>query len=568
MFFDDLARHGPRCAFATADGVSISYSDLSRNVQSFAAALGPERQLVFLEIDNTIAALTAYLGCLAGGHPVHPVAPGQDAKLEALVARYRPNRLVSFPHGACKVTRFDETPHALHPDLRLLLSTSGSTGSPKFVKLSGRNIQSNAESICAYLRLDATERAITTLKPSYSYGLSVLHAHLQCGGSLLLTDLSVSQPDFWTLFEQAGATSFAGVPYTFEVIEQTGFALSSLSRLRYATQAGGRLDPARVSRLARQSQAQGWRFYVMYGQTEAAPRIAYLDPQLAADHPQSIGTAIPGGRIALLDADGHDIDQAGVPGELAYAGPNVMMGYAESSQALASDETPAILRTGDLAVRDANGLFSIVGRLGRFVKPFGLRINLDDVERAAGALVPGAVATGNDDRIIVAIPAGASAKATAMARTLAATFGLPAYVVHVIVRDPLPRLESGKVDYRRLLDENVTGDAPAAAAGSAGPKSFLRIVTSRAFYRTALDEALDILGLRQQSWGSVQQIYETFLGQAAADTARTFSQLTGDSLSYVQISLALEEYLGALPPGWEHLSQDDLEALREQPATF
>lgn len=567
-FFEELDRFGSRSAFVTAEGEAISYAGLAKAVAAFAGDLGSARQLIFLEIDNTIEALTAYLGCLAGGHAVYPHAPGNAAKVDPLIARYAPNLVVTFPDRTAEIRRHDDRPAVLHPDLSLLLSTSGSTGSPKFVKLSRRNIQSNAEAIATYLQLDPDERAITTLKPNYSYGLSVLHSHLECGGSLLLTDRSVIDPAFWTLFEEGGATSFAGVPYTFEVLEQSGFALGGLSRLRYVTQAGGRLDAARVASLSRQSKAEGWRFYVMYGQTEAAPRIAYLPPELAESHPGAIGVPVPGGRILLLDEAGEEIDADGVSGELAYAGPNVMMGYAEGREALAADETPSMLRTGDVAVRDHSGVFSIVGRLGRFVKPFGLRVNLDDVEREANAAAPGSAVTGNDSQIIVAVPPSARGQTLALARDLAMTYGLPPYMFGVHVFDPLPRLANGKIDYRRILEESAT---PPSASGEVA-RSWLgrtaRIATSPLFFRTMFDEALDILGLRRQSWQSVQEIFVTFLGRGATDTAQSFTQLTGDSLSYVQVSLALEDYLGMLPTGWEHLSQDDLEALREQPATF
>lgn len=563
-FYGSLQRYADRTALIASGGRSVSYAMLDRGARSFGRMIGEDRRLVFLEVENSIAALTAYVGCLIAGHVVYPFARGSGSKTDRLVELYQPNAVVTFDGDEAVVTRPSDRPVALHDDLRLLLSTSGSTGSPKFVKLSARNIQSNAGAIAEYLELDESERAITSLKPSYSYGLSVVHSHLECGGSLLLTDDSVTDAGFWSAFRDHEATSFAGVPYTFELIMKSGLDLGGLPLLRYVTQAGGRLPPEHVERFARQSAAQGWRFYVMYGQTEAAPRIAYLPPDAAAERPAAVGIPVPGGRIDLLDEDGSVIVATETPGVLVYSGPNVMMGYAETRDSLANDETPSCLRTGDIAVRHSDGLISIVGRESRFVKPFGVRVNLEEVERDVAVIAPGAVATGNDDLIVVALPPGASDQQAGLARTLGARYGLPEHIFVIAVVDVLPRLDNGKLDYRRLLAEY--GIATVAGAAAA-PIGFWRTIVSPAFYRVVIEEAADILGLKSRSWGSVRDLYLTFLGAQAADGG-SFIECGGDSMSYVQLSLALEEYVGSLPEAWAHLSQSELEAIRDQPAAF
>ncbi|EZP69671.1 hypothetical protein BV96_03969 [Sphingomonas paucimobilis] len=562
-FYSDLAKYGSAPALLTPGGLVLNYAELASEAADFSDRLGSQRQLVFLELENTVSAVAAYLGCLMGGHAIYPFGAGDESKIERLLRTYRPNAVVRLEDHHMSIHRISEEAADLHPDLRLLLSTSGSTGSPKLVKLSHRNLQSNAEAIAEYLMLGSDERAITSLKPSYSYGLSVIHSHLFCGGSLLLTTDSVTERSFWPSFRDARCTSFAGVPYTFELLLKSGVDLSGFPDLRYATQAGGKLAAAQVERLARQSAKEGWRFYVMYGQTEAAPRIAYLPPDMAAEYPEAIGVPVPGGAMSLLDDGGQPLIQDGVAGELTYSGPNVMMGYADSREALAGDETPPFLLTGDIAIRHANGLFSIVGRKSRFVKPFGVRVNLEEVERDAAQIAPNAVATGDDDHILVAVPAAAQAQALGLARALASRYGLPEHIFIVCTVDPLPRLSNGKVDYRSLIAAHGLGSKAEVPVR----RGFWDIVTSPSFYRSIAVEAAEIMGLRAQSWNSVAQIFDAFLGQAA-EGGGSFADSNGDSMSYISVSLALEDYLGQLPAQWEHMSPEELEVLREQPAAF
>lgn len=234
-------------------------------------------------------------GALAAGHPVLLV-PGEDhARWESLVSVYDPDVVVREVGGQWVFQqRREGSAHALHPDLALLFSTSGSTGSPKLVRLSVENVQANAEAIADYLGIGGTDRAATTLPMHYCYGLSVINSHLLRGAGLIVTDLSVTDDCFWDLFRVNHGTTFAGVPHTFDLLDRAGFADLTLPELRYITQAGGRLRPDRVRRYAELGRRAGWELVVMYGQTEATARMAYLPPQLAAQHPEAIGCAHPG----------------------------------------------------------------------------------------------------------------------------------------------------------------------------------------------------------------------------------------------------------------------------------
>jgi hypothetical protein len=305
---------------------------------------------------------------------------------------------------------------------------------------------------------------------------------------------------------------------------------------------------------------QGWRFFVMYGQTEAGPRMAYLPPEHAVAHPHCIGVPVPGGRIELLDDRGNVLTDPDGLGQLAYSGPNVMMGYAEKAGDLATDNTPARLLTGDIGGRNTAGLFYVAGRTARFVKPFGLRVNLDDLESGLQADLPGARCAGDDQRIVVAVQSeSVSASESAVAK-LARSLNLPDFVFHVVAFAEIPTLTGGKIDYGRIVAEAKGADEqPTRRIGAAAACS---LVFSRRFARQYVIEFADALGLRARQWRGVAHIYQTMLRTPKVQESDTFNSLAGDSLSYVQVNAALTDFLGALPADWPGLTVRELEVAR------
>jgi acyl-CoA synthetase (AMP-forming)/AMP-acid ligase II len=564
-FARSLNTHHDNPALLTRAGV-VTYRQLAGMAAEVAERLGETRRLVFLESANTPEVVATYLGCLIGGHPVHLFGAQDQAKVARLVDIYRPNRVFASKGGVPTLESSHDLSIDLHPALRVLLATSGSTGSPKLVKLSEQNINSNASSIAQYLDLNDTERALTSLKFNYSYGMSIVNSHIASGGALVLTEHSVVDSEFWELYHRAEATSFAGVPYTFETLKKMGEQVFRSPHLRYVTQAGGRLSPDLVRHYAAMGEASGWRFYVMYGQTEASPRISYLPPEHASRYPDCIGIAIPGGQILLLDEKGSQIESADSPGELAYVGPNVMMGYAEGVADLSTDQTPPMLKTGDVACRNSAGLFYITGRSSRFVKPFGIRVNLDDVEAQVRKWAPDAACAGTDEKIIVALvepeqPMDAESRIA----TLSALYGLPAFVFQILALEQIPRLPSGKPDYRTIVAQSGVREAgaPGATKGRRGKlRNTLSIVFSTDFVRQMNTECQRLLGVGSHTWHSVADIFTTVIADRSVSSEDTFTELAGDSLSYVQASLALEEYLGNLPVHWERMTVFELEQLR------
>jgi acyl-coenzyme A synthetase/AMP-(fatty) acid ligase/peptidoglycan/LPS O-acetylase OafA/YrhL len=524
-FWETLERRGATIAIDPADGAPISYARLAEMADAFASRLPAARQLVALEARNEASAIVAYLACLRHGHPVI-ILSAESIADGRIVGENEPNWLYTKDNGAWRLSRAtDRTDTPFADELSVLLSTSGTTGAPKLVKLSYGNIASNAAAIAEYLELTGADCAITTLDFCYSYGMSVVNSYLSVGARILLTDEPVVSKRFWSLFESKRATSLALVPSHFDLLDRIDFAGMDLPTLRYVTQAGGKLHADKVKRYAHIAQSSGWSLYVMYGQTEASPRISYVPPRDLPANLESIGRPVPGGEIVLLDDAGGEIAGAGKPGELVYKGPNVMLGYAESRTDLAKPRDTFALRTGDIAQRQDNGYFRIVGRLNRFIKLYGLRINLDEVEsqlRHAGHAVH---CTGNDQALALFFVDDldqAAIKAFVQDR-----YNIQASHVFLKRLDEIPLLASGKVNYRAL-----------AAQITAAPPDRAAKLSVREMFVDAL--------------GDKVQLRET----------DSFTSVGGDSLSYLNISLRLEEALGYLPEDWERRSIQELERLR------
>lgn len=442
-FAAKLAGFGGRPAIRTKNQ-SVSYGELARRVEDMARTFGPARRLIALEAENSLPSLVAYLAALSSGNPLLILRPGGGTAAETLVAAYDPDVVVRAAQGEAVLdVRRDETRHELHPELALLLSTSVSTGSPKLVRLSAESVQANASAMAEYLHLRPSDTAATTLPLSYCYGMSVVNSHLLVGASLALTDLSVVDPCFWELAHAENVTSFAAVPYTFDLLERVGFEHMDLPSLRYITQAGGRLDPDRVRYFAELGRRQGWDLFVTYGATEATARMAYLPPDLAAGHPQAIGVPVPGGSFRLDPVAGLGAS------EFVYSGPNVMLGYAERTEDLALGRVITELHTGDLATRGPNGLYEIVGRRSRFVKILGLRVDLGQVEKLLAGLGLTAAAAGYDHSVVAAVEGDHDLRL--IAKTLAQDLGLPRAAVELYPVKDIPRLGNGKPDYPAVL---------------------------------------------------------------------------------------------------------------------
>ncbi len=457
-------RHPADVAVEDEYGQRLTYGEL-RHEGRILCQQADGRCLIFCLCKNVLGSFVGYVSFLNGGLVPAMLPADMDAELfRTLYEAYRPKYIWApesfvLEDGCCRYERFGyrltQTPFwnetRLSPQLALLLTTSGSTGSPRLVRQSYANIRSNTDSIVQYLGLHADERPVTTLPMHYTYGLSILNTHLDVGATILLTDKSVTQKDFWAFFRDRNATSFGGVPYTYEMLDRMRFTRMNLPSLRTMTQAGGKLLPDLHRKYVEWCLKTGRKFIVMYGQCEATARMAYLPWETGLSKIGAMGVPIPGGSFELIDADGNVVDTPHTVGELRYRGENVTLGYAETAADLAKgDERGGVLDTGDMAVVDEDGYYTVVGRKKRFLKLFGNRVNLDEVERMLKARFPQAdcACGGSDDHLTVY--ATDEAVLSDMRAYLAAKTGLSPSGFYGQAVAAIPRNEAGKTLYKEL----------------------------------------------------------------------------------------------------------------------
>lgn len=469
-FFDEFPKFNGKTAAVQSDGQKVTYSELSAFADEIGAVI-PARSLVFSLCENSIGSMGGYLSFLK--NRIVPLM--LDAKIDGslfanLIDIYKP-AYIWAPDGkrddigdfkpifakygyTLYKTDFDIS-YPLNDELALLLTTSGSTGSPKLVRQSYTNIASNANAICDYLNITESEKAITTLPMNYTYGLSIVNSHTNVGATMLLTDASIVSKDFWSFFKEEGATSFAGVPYTYEMLKRIRFFKMQLDSLTYFTQAGGKLSPELHKEFAEYALANGKKFVVMYGQTEATARMGYLPAEKSLEKFGSMGIAIPGGKLSIIDVNGNEITEPRVTGELVYEGDNVTLGYAECGEDLIKeDERHGRLETGDMAQLDEDGYFYVVGRKKRFLKLFGNRINLDSIDGMVKTAYPDTdvASTGTDNLMTIFVTDDNILDEVRNLISEKTHINLSAINVRYI--DEIPRNEAGKLLYTKLNELN------------------------------------------------------------------------------------------------------------------
>lgn len=430
MFFDAETYYS-RLAIIADDGTRMTYGELYDCVRTKARSL-QRGILQFCLCRNDIDSIVFYLACLEANAPVVLLdAQKDEATIEYLRAIYQPGITLC------------------HPDLAVCLTTSGSTGSPKLVRLTKQNLMSNAEAIAEYLHIDENERPITMLPMYYSYGLSIINSHLIKGATILLTDKTYAQREFWNFLRENEATSMAGVPYTWEMLRRLRFFRMDLPSVKTLTQAGGKLNVDITREYIENAAQTGRKFIVMYGQTEATARMSYLPWNKALDKCGSVGIAVPGGRFELVDNQGNVIQEPNVEGELIYYGDNVSLGYAEcAADLLKGDENLGRLATGDIAYRDQDGFYYITGRLKRFVKIWGNRCNLDQLEQIVKTITISCACVGVDDCVtIFTTQDGVEQEIKSL---LTAKTGLNTRAFQVKKIDKIPTTVSGKLDYSAM----------------------------------------------------------------------------------------------------------------------
>ena len=462
----DYQKYSTNIAIQTPSGEKWSYTTLYENVCNLSRFIKNGSLLVVL-CDNTIGSLVGYLSVFEAKSTVLLLNRNLlNESINNILSIYKPdyiwlpesqeidgqslNHPLYLAHNY-KLLQINPCQQKLPSELRVLLSTSGSTGTPKLVRQSERNLRSNADSIVEYLKISDGERPITSLPMHYSYGLSVINSHLLVGATLLLTNYSYVQREFWTFAAEAKATSFSGVPYTYEILKKIKFWNFDLPYLHTLTQAGGKLKVELIREYTEEACTHNKNFIVMYGQTEATARISYVPTEYSLNKAGSIGVAIPNGRLEVIDTDG-SVLPAGQVGELIYYGDNVCWGYAESKEdLLLPDMNKGRLETGDIAYMDEDGFFYIVGRKKRFLKIFGNRIGLDYTEGwLQNKYGTEFICSGTDDLLCV-YTTTADINIQECRQALASMLNLHPSAISVKIIHSIPRSDTGKILYH-LLD--------------------------------------------------------------------------------------------------------------------
>jgi long-chain acyl-CoA synthetase len=412
-FSSFLLSHRNNIAIVTDNGMKMTYEEI-HNFSSSIFKIINQRCLVFCLCKNEVGSLNGYISFITNRIVPLMLDASMDRQLlEQFIKTYQPqyiwlpsDMLPEFPAEEVLYSALNysllklnvKCISTLDENLALLLTTSGSTGSPKLVRLSYENLFTNAKSIVEYLSINEFERPITALPMNYSFGLSIINSHLMKGATILLTGKSLMEKEFWSFLKDENATSLSGVPYTFEILKKLRFFRMDLPAIKTLTQAGGKLNVDLNKEIVDFCDKNNKRFFVMYGQTEATARMSYLPPQFSIDKIGSVGIAIPDGEFSLIDELGEVIEENNVIGELVYKGKNVSLGYAESRMDLQKgDENKGVLFTGDIAKRDEDDYYYIVGRKKRFIKLFGNRLNLDETEQLLKSIITDCACVGEDD---------------------------------------------------------------------------------------------------------------------------------------------------------------------------
>ena len=396
IFLKNLKKFKNRKALVLESGEILTYNQLDREAKLISKKLPLKKKLIFLLGENNIETIIGYIAFIQQGFSIVIL----DFKinkifLKDLIKLYNPSFIFCSRDNQKKLKNFkillkfktfvvtqnlSEKEYKINKDLMLLMSTSGTTGSPKLVRQSYENIVSNTKSISKYLRIDKGDVTITSLPFSYVYGLSVINSHLYSGSTIVLTNRSIIEKEFWNMVKKFQVNNFSGVPYSYSIIERIG-KKNLLNKIRYSTQAGGKMNHELINKIINIYKIKKIKFIQMYGSAEATSRMSYLNWRDAKKKLGSIGKPIPGGKFTLKDSKGITIKKNNKKGELVYEGKNVCLGYAKNINDLnLPDMNNGILYTGDLAYKDKEGFYFIVGRKNRYTKIFGIRADLAELE--------------------------------------------------------------------------------------------------------------------------------------------------------------------------------------------
>ncbi len=422
MFLNIDLHKSDAIALVDDSGLSITFNELITKSNEFYKLID-KRTLIFILADNSIESFIAFYSCIQ--NKVVPLLLSSNTNeelLNNLYEKYVPEFIYKIPsnnwrpknenivatylkENGFELIQTNNINPILFDELSFLLPTSGSTGSPKLVRHSYTNLDSSAKNVSELFKIDNTHTAIAFLPMYYTMGLSVIMSHLNSGAKVVLTNYSLTDRLFWNLMKEQKVTTFTGVPYSFELLDKLRFFRMPLPDLKIITQGGGKLKEDLFIKFAQYATDKLIQFIPTYGQTEGTARMAFLEPSMTQLKVGSIGKAIPNGYLGVINNSGEEILITEAEGEMIYKGKNVTLGYAECKEDLTKgDDNKDVLITGDIVKRDADGFYFIIGRKKRFLKIYGYRISLDEVEMLIkNQFHIECICSGNDEQLIIKI---------------------------------------------------------------------------------------------------------------------------------------------------------------------
>lgn len=459
--FLNLSNYKKKIAIVSENEEPISYSTLEEKVNKIKNKIR-KKSLIFILSSNSLDSILVYLAslkhncvCLLLDNDII------DKTLNKLIKKYKPNyiftdklnkiedyeKLISLSKNIILKKKNNKNIN-FFSKLSLLLTTSGSTGSPKLARISLDNLISNANSIAKYSKIKSSDIMITTLNPAYSFGLSMINSHLAKGAKIVLNKDTIISNSFWNKLEKFRISTIGGVPFMYEVFDRLKIFEKKIF-IKNFLQAGGPLKINLQKKFSKICKKEKINFYIMYGQTEASPRISYLPTKNFSKKLGSIGIPIPGGKIRIINEEGNKITKPNIIGELEFQGDNVFLGYANNLNDLKKgDENKGILKTGDIAYKDKDNYYFISGRKKRIVKIFGKRINLDDLEKSINRLKINNACISSNDKLIIFIDE--KKNTIRIKKILLKNMKLNKVSFEIIYITNIPRLKNGKINYLKL----------------------------------------------------------------------------------------------------------------------
>jgi long-chain acyl-CoA synthetase len=397
LLFNKIEKFKDKVALISPGSKSFNYSEIINLYKKITKEID-QKSVIIIITNNTCESIIGYVSFFKSNHVIILLDEKFDLKyINKIIKDFEPNYIycssdfrknIKFKKEFFRYKNFVilKTKYKINKKInkknKLLLTTSGSTQSPKFVRLSEENISNNTKIIQKYLNIKSSNIAITTMPMAYSYGLSIINSHLNTGGKIVVTNKTVFEKEFWQSFKKFNVSTISGVPQFYEQLRKLKLEKMNLSNLKYLTQAGGSLSKDNLDYFYNLCSIKKIKFIVMYGQTEASPRMAYLPWKNFLNKRQSIGKEIFGGKFELVDKKNNIITKPFETGEIIYYGKNVCLGYAYKNKDLKiGDNNNGKLFTGDLGYKDKENFYFIVGRKNRISKIFGIRVDLDEIEK-------------------------------------------------------------------------------------------------------------------------------------------------------------------------------------------